>query len=142
MDSVVWAVDPGGYDGLTKTTALAVFEHDSIDTFDITELSTMHAPIFLARLMAVELPLTVVCEGWRSTSFGRGGSTEPTAQTVGAIRWTCDYRGIDLVTQANNIKTAGLAAMGRAGIELRGKNQHQRDAEMHGWNYVLRTLAN
>lgn len=137
----VWAIDPGGYDSKTKATALAVFEHDSIDTFDIIELSTMHAPTLLARLMEAEGLEAVVCEGWRSTSFGRGGSTEPTAQTIGAIRFICDWRGIALVTQANNIKTAGLAAMGRRGIELRGKNQHQRDAEMHGWNYVLRTRA-
>lgn len=153
----MWAIDPGGYDAKTKATALAVFERIPVakqdlvgqlieslggtDThWQIVELSTSHAPTLLARLMTVEGLDAVVCEGWRSTSFGRGGSTEPTAQTIGAIRWACDWRGIEIVTQANNIKTAGLAAMGRHGIELRGKNQHQRDAEMHGWNYVLRTL--
>lgn len=138
----MWAIDPGGYDAKTKATALAAFFEDDAGSWEIVELSTSHAPTLLARLMEAEpVGLTVVCEGWRSTSFGRGGSTEPTAQTIGAIRFVCDYRGIDLVTQANNIKTAGLAAMGRHGIELRGKNQHQRDAEMHGWNFVLRKLA-
>lgn len=140
----MWAIDPGGYDAKAKATALALFEFDTVNLseWEIVELSTSYAPTLLARLMEAETDgLTVVCEGWRSTSFGRGGSTEPTAQTIGAIRFVCDYRGIELVTQANNIKTAGLAAMGRAGIELRGKNQHQRDAEMHGWNYVLRKLA-
>lgn len=140
--TTVWAIDPGGYDAKTKATALAVFEfvYDP-DRWEIVELSTAHAPTLLARLMEVQGLDALVCEGWRSTSFGRGGSTEPTAQTIGAIRFICDYRGIEIITQANNIKTAGLAAMGRAGIELRGKNQHQRDAEMHGWNYVLRKLS-
>lgn len=138
MSAELWAIDPGGYDAKQKTTGVAIFKRGQhARTAELVSVESMHAPILLGRLMDETRRPTVVYEGWRTSPFRGGGSTEPTAQTIGAIRWICDYRNLDTTVQQNTIKPRGLAMMARNGIELTGKNQHQRDAVTHGWYFIL-----
>lgn len=142
---IVWAIDPGGYDAKTKSTGLAVLrgrELVSVESiFGATIFSRiMNAADDASRGLMLK-PDVVVYEGWRSPPIGQGGSPQTTAQTIGAIRAACDWCGIEPVEQLRTQKTAGIARMGRFGIEHTGKNQHARDAETHGWYYVLRQPA-
>lgn len=61
-----------------------------------------------------------------------------TVETIGVVRYLCGKFGAQLVEQNATIKKPTFAQLSARGIQLVGKNQHEKDAEAHGWHYILR----
>lgn len=132
------AIDPGGYDTKTKTTGVATWANVPGVGYELVTATSMFAVDMLRMLFDDTQRPTIVYEGWRSTPYGRGGSTEPTARTIGALQWICDMRNLPATQQWPHDKPRALAWMAKQGIECVGRNQHARDAEMHGWLWLSR----
>jgi len=62
-------------------------------------------------------------------------------ETIGGLRWVfkdeADLKVHGLVMQSASIKAAGQRQMAKARLHPIGRNQHARDAEFHGWYYIL-----
>jgi len=63
-----------------------------------------------------------------------------TAQVIGAMQWELHRLDwpVPMIMQGAHIKKAAQRAMDEAAIEAQGTNQHARDAEMHGWYWILK----
>ncbi len=87
--------------------------------------------------------LQVVCEEYRLYPWllqEQGFSEVPTAEHIGVVKYLAAKRNYDLFMQSASIKKPSAGIMSAFGIEQTGKNQHCRDAEMHGWYYAFREL--
>jgi hypothetical protein len=70
----------------------------------------------------------------------QGYSEVPTAERIGVIKYLCDKRRLAREQQSASIKKPTAGVMRVLGIEQTGPNQHCRDAEMHGWHFILNRL--
>lgn len=85
--------------------------------------------------------VTVVMEEYKLYPWllqQQGFSAVKTVETIGVVRWLCHCRDWTLVEQSATIKKPATGFMQTKGIEFRGTNQHMRDAEMHGWYWILK----
>lgn len=92
----------------------------------------------LRALMHAGLVDTVVCEEYRLYPWlaqQQGYSDFPTVQLIGAIRLICNDYGIERVMQPATIKEPAFKICARRGIEVPGKNQHEKDAFVHLYHY-------
>lgn len=87
--------------------------------------------------------LVVVIESFRLSPTGAKalvGDAMGTVEVIGVVRYVCRRCGIELVEQQPNIKRATESIMRSRGITLtsRGNGAHAKDAELHGWCYLMR----
>ena len=63
-----------------------------------------------------------------------------TVETIGVVKYLCRKRGFVYVMQSAQIKTPTAAQLNARGVRFRsvGAGPHCRDAELHGWYYLLR----
>jgi hypothetical protein len=131
------AIDPGGehcgvaifVDGMCRAT----FEKDPASLYD--SLRVWEA----LYLNAHEFPVMVVEEFklYPGKATAQSWSTMPTAEVIGVLRERCRHSKTEFVTQPASIKKATRALVQRRGIALIGTGGHARDAELHGWHYLL-----
>jgi hypothetical protein len=64
-------------------------------------------------------------------------STLGTVEIIGALRERCRSEELEFVTQPASIKRATRALVQRRGLALLGSDTHARDAELHGYYYLM-----
>lgn len=65
------------------------------------------------------------------------GSHLETVEIIGAMRERCRREGLKFVTQPAAIKRATKGMLKQRGIALIGGDVHARDAEVHGYYYLM-----
>jgi len=85
----------------------------------------------------------VVCEEWRlygQFAATQSGSTMPTVEVIGVIRWLCRRWGVELIMQAALVKVPIQRILKAHGVKLQswGHGDHAKDAELHGYRYLLK----
>jgi hypothetical protein len=84
----------------------------------------------------------VVVEAFRLYPGAAGAQTWSafgTVEVIGVLREKCRAAGTPFVVQAAAVKKPTAAVLKARGVKLRshGKGSHAKDAELHGWHYVL-----
>jgi|GEM_PF-6273639 len=121
------AVDPGA-----EHCGLALFAGDHVDV-------STHPPKRLIEIVEASLPATLVCEEWRTRALpALTGDPLRTVEVIGVLRFLAERSSSPFVLQSPTIKRPAAAMVRRRGIRLTGETEHARDAELHGWYYLLR----
>lgn len=135
MTSKLIAIDPG-----EKHNGIA--ELVNSDGWVLTSLLTLDQEGVADRLEDQALTrVLVVIEEYRLYPWllqQQGYSAVKTVEMIGVVRHICRRREWRLVEQPATIKKPAAGWMQRKGIDHQGKNQHERDAEMHAYHYLLK----
>jgi len=134
--TVIMAIDPG-----SPHCGVATFVHGECTGTE------EYAPKRLLALVEMRCWFqdvnVFVCESW--VPMPGGAATRKmdgvrTNRVIGVIEWLCGKYGTRLVFQQPNIKKPTAAILKAHGVALKsaGAGGHCRDAELHGWCYVLR----
>lgn len=148
-EGVAWvlAIDPGArHCGMAWFELTGEDEWACVDTEDLEPLDCLRT--VQSYLRADQRPGMLVIEEFRlypDRMAEQALTALGTVEVIGALRWLIvDSRRtfVGLSMQGASIKTPGARRMQEMGIPHRGTNQHQRDAEMHGWFWILARWAN
>lgn len=132
----VLAIDPGAVH-----CGVALFENGECSwASEGTPKSVEYAITTLAYVGGLDV---VVIESFRLSPTGAKalvGDALGTVEVIGVVRYLCRLYGLPLVEQQPNIKRATERILKAKGIALKSKGQgpHAKDAELHGWCYLLR----
>lgn len=90
-----------------------------------------------------EQPAVVVLERWQLYPQAAGsqiGKDMLASQLIGALSWQAYRFGIPVEVQQAAVKVPVRARLRQMGIKLTApsKPDHARDAEIHGWAYLIR----
>ena len=100
---------------------------------------TVDPPTLFAVVRAA-MPALIVCESFRlraDVARSLAGDPLATVEAIGVLRYLADTAGVPFVLQSPTIKRPTRAMVRRRGIELIGDTEHARDAELHGWHWLL-----
>lgn len=132
------AIDPGGVH-----VGWAEFQLDPARCTRAVEKTPEEAKESLARAVSRPGIRAVVIESFRlypDKAMKQAGSDMPTSRLIGAMEYIVQSAGVRLVMQPAAIKTPTLSVLRHRGITLvsRGNGDHAKDAETHGWHYLVR----
>ena len=83
----------------------------------------------------------VIMEAFRlypGVASAQSWSTFGTVEVIGVLRERCRREGVLFVTQPASAKKATRAILKAQGVVLKGKGDHAKDAELHGWHYLMK----
>lgn len=87
----------------------------------------------------------VVCEGFRlypgALSKAQSWSTLATVEVIGVVRERCRQEGTPFILQPPSIKKATAGILRSRRVQLAGKGDHVRDAQLHAWHFLLKAGA-
>lgn len=64
-------------------------------------------------------------------------STFATVEVIGVLRERCRRKSVPFFTQGAAVKKPTGAILKAQKVPLTGRSPHARDAELHGWHYLL-----
>ena len=82
----------------------------------------------------------VVMESFRlytRMAAAQAWSTFGTVEVIGVVKERCRQERVELTMQSASVKKPIAAILRARGVALTGKGPHARDAELHGWHWVL-----
>lgn len=126
------AIDPGD-----KHCGLAVFDHNScIFTEDLTPLDLADYLEMSVESKDIWIVEDFVLYPWMAQK--QGFSQMKTPKTIGVIEHIARRKEIEVVLQPATIKKPTQGIVKACGIVQIGKNVHERDAELHGYQYLFK----
>lgn len=140
--STLVAIDPGGVH-----VGVAGFSYgdDPAVCVRAIELNPEQTEDMLWGMCAGAALDRLVIETWRlfpDMAPKLSGSDMPTSQLIGSLRWMARQHGIPVVMQEPTIKLPTISLLRAAMVPLRSvrehKGGHAKDAELHGWCWLVR----
>ena len=149
--STMVAIDPGGVH-----VGVAGFSYDGQDPpagepaelpvcVRATELNPYQTQEMVWSMCKAGALHALVIESWRlfpQMAAKLVGSDMPTSQLIGSLVWMAKHYGVPVILQDPEIKIPTASLLNRRQIRLRsvreGRGGHAKDAELHGWHWLVR----